>query len=175
MNVRNPYVPVGPDEKAQKRFLRPISTPSSRNSKRNLQASTGASSSMPVPPQPAGARPSYHRGPLKMPVGQEHARDMSREMEGVEERMQAPALQNYIRTPGSTRTSQKGAAVGGDVEMTQGVRVGGGAWRGGLNAGDMEAPSGGRMYTGTPEAFDVEEANKKITPQKVGVYVIVLG
>ena len=93
---------------------------------------------------------------------------MSREMEGVEERMQAPALQNYIRTPGSTKTSQKGAAVG-DVEMTQGVKVGGGAWRGGLNAGDMEAPSGGRMYMGTPEAFDVEEANKNITPQKVGV------
>lgn len=98
-----------------------------------------------------------------MPVGQQHARDMSREMEGVEERMQAPALQNYIRTPGSTKTSQKGAAVGGDVEMTQGVRVKG------LNAGDMEAQSGGRMYTGTPEVFDVEEANKKITPQKVVV------
>lgn len=187
MHVKNPYVPVGPDEKAHRRFLRPISTPSSRNSKRNLHASSGASSSMSVPPQPASqpppALPTYHRGPLKMPVGQQHARDMSREMEGVEERMQAAELQNYIRTPGSTTkpssgqkggamqrklTPQKGAAVG-DVEMTQGVRVGGGAWRGGLNAGDVEAQSGGRMFTGTPEAFDVEEANKKITPQKVGV------
>ena len=143
--------------------------------------------------------PSYHRAPLKITAGQQlHVKSISRDLDGVQERLQAE-LQGYIRTPGSSGvpasggggaagggdlggsgsgmlrrnlsiTPQRGsrrpdsAGVGGDVEM-RGARIAG--------AAGGEAQGGGRMYTytGTPETFDVVDANKKITPQKVGLWV----
>ncbi|CAN0093122.1 unnamed protein product [Ascophyllum nodosum] len=62
--------------------------------------------------------PSYHRAPLKITAGQQlHVKSISRDLDGVQERLQAE-LQGYIRTPGSSGVPASGgggAAGGGDL------------------------------------------------------------